>query len=217
MASIYKAVDRAGELDNTVFIFTSDNGILQGEHRIGGKNVPYEEALQQPLAILAGRKALGGSQVSEVPELTANIDFASTILEFGDAEPCARPGNCRKLDGQSLVPLMLGRSGTVPADRDILIEGGKGGNDCLYAGIRTPHLNYIEHAEKLDGGGCDREAGAELYDLDGSLGGRADPYELRNLLSPVTPGHDDPKVLAEVSRLNDRLAELRTCSGQNCR
>ena len=217
IASIYKAVDRAGELDNTVFIFTSDNGILQGEHRIGGKNVPYEEALQQPLAILAGRKALGGKQVSEVPELTANIDFASTILELGDAEPCARPGNCRELDGQSLVPLMLGRNGAVPADRDILIEGGKGGNDCLYAGIRTPHLNYVEHAEKQEGGGCDREAGAELYDLDGSLGGRADPYELRNLMSPLTPGHDDPKVLAEVRRLNDRLAELRACSGRNCR
>jgi N-acetylglucosamine-6-sulfatase len=219
IASIYDAVDKAGELDNTVFVFSSDNGILEGQHRIGGKNIPYEEALRQPMVILAGKKALGGSQVPEVSQLTANIDFAPTILQLGDAKPCARPGNCRELDGQSLVPLLKGAKSASSGfnDRDVLIEGGKGGSDCLYAGIRTPHLNYVVHAEKFAGGACDRDAGEEMYDLDGSLTGRADPYELRNLLSTAVPAHDDPKVKAEAKRLSDRLAELKKCSGSNCR
>lgn len=218
IASVYQAVKRTGELDNTVFIFTSDNGILQGQHRIGGKNVPYEDAVVQPMVILAGETALGGPQVPDVSELTSNIDFAPTILDFADGEPCARPGNCRKLDGASLIPLLKGQDPKPFTDqRDILVEGGKGGTDCAYAGIRNPHLNFTLHARPTSGGGCDRDAGEELYDLDGSLTGNADPYELDNLLSPVTPGHDDPKVLAEVSRLRDRLAELQECSGRDCR
>jgi hypothetical protein len=152
-----------------------------------------------------------------VPELTANIDLAPTILDLGDARPCARPGNCRKIDGLSMVPLLRGRKGDFPADREILIEGGKGGSDCLYAGIRTPHVNYTIHAEQFEGGACDRNAGMELYDLDGELTGKADPYELHNLTSSATPGYDDPKVRAEVRRLNRRLRELRACSGRDCR
>ena len=149
IASIYEAVDRAGELGNTVFVFTSDNGLLQGQHRIGGKNNPYEDGIRQPLAILAGREALGSGQVGRVPELTANVDLAPTILDLARAKPCARPGNCRKLDGRSLVPLLRGGDPRgFDADREILIEGGKGGGDCLYAGIRTAGLSFVEHARE---------------------------------------------------------------------
>ncbi|MEO7197211.1 MAG: sulfatase [Solirubrobacterales bacterium] len=220
VASIYRAVKRAGELDDTVFIFTSDNGILQGEHRIGGKNVPYEEGLRQPLVILAGRDALGSKGASEVAQLTANVDFAPTILGLGDAKPCARPGNCRKLDGQSLIPLLRGADPAAagfPSDREILVEGGKGGGDCLYAGIRTPGLNYSQHAEEAADGSCVRDAATELYDLSGDLTGSPDPHELENLASPVVPASDDPDVQAAISRLSARLEELRACSGASCR
>lgn len=218
VAEIYKAVDRAGELKNTVFLFTSDNGILQGQHRIGGKNIPYEEGIKQPLAVLAGRQALGGGQVSRVRELTANVDLAPTILDLGRAKPCARPGNCRKLDGRSLVPLLRGREarGFGPG-REILIEGGKGGGDCFYAGIRMAGLSFVEHARESGSGGCNREAGVELYDLDGSLSGNADPLQLDNLASAATPGSDEPRVQRTIERLNRRLRELRRCSGSDCR
>ena len=45
---------RSGQLDNTVVVYTSDNGFLLGEHRLGGKNYPYEEALRVPF-VLRGR------------------------------------------------------------------------------------------------------------------------------------------------------------------
>ena len=217
IGAIHRAVKRTGELDNTVFFFTSDNGLLQGQHRLGGKNIPYEEAIKQPLAILAGRKAIDGRQVSKVPQLTANIDLAPTILDIGDARPCARPGNCRKIDGLSMLPLLRGREGQFPVEREILIEGGKGGNDCSYAGVRTPHVSFIRHAELLEDGTCDRNAGLEFYDLDGALTGKADPYQLHSLTSPETPGYDDPRVRAELRRLKARLGELRDCSGRDCR
>ena len=219
IADVYEAVKKAGELDNTVIFFTSDNGIQQGQHRIGGKNIPYEESLLQPLVILGGKKALGGKQVSEVPELTSNIDLAPTILELGQADSCGKPGECRELDGSSLLPLMLGEKPKPPfgPDREILVEGGKGGTDCLYSGIRTPDLSFTIHAKLTEGGECIRNAGEELYDLTGALTGNPDPYELDNLLSPVTPGHDSPEVEAEVKRLRDRLAELQECSGRGCR
>lgn len=219
IGDIYRAVKKAGELDNTVFMFTSDNGIEQGQHRIGGKNIPYEDSLLQPLTILAGKRALGGEQVADVPQLTSSIDLAPTILDFADGQPCAKPGDCRQLDGSSLVPLMLGKKPQPPfgPKRDILVEGGKGGTDCLYSGIRTPDLNFTIHAKLTAGGECIRNAGEELYDLTGKLTGNPDPYELDNLLSEVTPGHDDPAVLAEVKRLRARLAELQECSGASCR
>ena len=217
VAAIHTAVKRAGELSDTVFIFTSDNGLLLGEHGLSGKNVPYEEGIHMPLAILAGKRALGGRAVAEAPELTANVDLAPTILDLADAEPCARAGNCRELDGTSLVPLLRGERGAITSNREVLIEGGKGGGDCLYAGIRTPQLSYVEHAEESSDGGCDREArGIELYDLDGSLTGQPDPHQLENLASPAITESRDPAVRAELRRLDGRLAELRRCAGASC-
>lgn len=215
-AAIVQALKRGGELRNSVVIFTSDNGILQGEHRESGKNIPYEEGIRQPLAILAGREALGGAQAPLVDGLTANVDLAPTILDLAGAKPCIGPGECRELDGRSLVPSLRGRRG-LPADREILIEGGKGGGDCLYAGIRTPGLSYLEHARERADGSCEREWAIELYDLDGELTGNPDPLQLENLASPAVPESRDPRVIAVRERLDRRLAALRRCAGADCR
>ena len=217
VAEIYEAVKKTGELNNTVFFFTSDNGVLQGQHRLGGKNVPYEEGIHMPLVVLAGAKALGGEQVREVSDLTANIDLAPTILELARARPCARPGNCRDLDGLSLVPLLKnGEASAFGDDREILIEGGKTRSDCLYAGIRTADLAYIEHAE-AGAGTCDRDAETELYDLTGELTGNPDPGQLDNLTSPAVAASEEPDVIKEARRLSRRTQELRRCDGKSCR
>lgn len=219
VADIYDAVKRTGELDNTIIFFSSDNGVLQGQHRLGGKNVPYEEGIHMPLAVLAGKDVLGGRAVSRVSELTSNVDFAPTILELAKAKPCARPNNCRQLDGSSLVPLLKGTDAPEDAgfgpDREILIEGGKARGDCFYAGIRTPRLVYLEYAEQTSSG-CDRDAEAELYDLTGSLTGDADPGQLQNLTSPLVETANDAVVLDAVERLSRRLEILRSCSGKSC-
>ncbi len=48
---VARALDRTGDLDNTIFVFTSDNGYNNGSHRLIHKMAPYEESLRVPLAI----------------------------------------------------------------------------------------------------------------------------------------------------------------------
>ena len=217
IGSLYRAVQRAGELNNTVFVFSSDNGVIRGQHRLAGKNAPYEEGIHMPMVMLAGKEALGQKAVKNVPELTANIDFAPTILDLANAKACAQPGNCRALDGRSLLPLMRGKEAGFPADRQVLIEGGKGRSQCLYSGIRTPGLSYLERDQEAADGTCERDVATELYDLDGRLTGQPDPFQLDNLASPTVPASSEPQVQDAINRLHRRVEQLRSCSGQSCR
>jgi N-acetylglucosamine-6-sulfatase len=138
VAKLVRTLRDTGELDNTYFIYTSDNGYLHGEHRVqGGKSVPYEEAIRVPLVIRGpgiprGRTARG---------MVINADLAPTILAATGASPGL------PLDGTSILPLATHpkrRSG-----RDLLIETRK------FTAIRTRRHIYVEWANG------DRE----LYDL----------------------------------------------------
>jgi len=147
---IVAALTAAGELDNTLVVFTSDNGWMQGEHRIpSGKVVPYEESIRVPL-IISGPGVPAGKRVTT---LAANIDLAPTILDAADA-PAALP-----LDGRSLLPIAVQDPGEA---RAIVIETGPKERGAWYAGLRTPRWKYVEHST----------GERELYDLS------ADPYEL---------------------------------------
>ncbi|MGH2993786.1 MAG: sulfatase family protein, partial [Solirubrobacterales bacterium] len=86
---IVQTLKREDQLDNTVIIFTSDNGYFQGEHRISvNKTFPYEEALRVPLAIRVPPGVAGGGGAGKVKELVSNIDLAPTILDLAGGEPC---------------------------------------------------------------------------------------------------------------------------------
>ncbi|HEU4426595.1 MAG TPA: sulfatase [Pilimelia sp.] len=154
VASIVAALRSHGELDNTLIVFTSDNGWMQGEHRITqGKVVPYEESIRVPLMI-RGPGLPAGRQVSTI---AANIDLAPTILDVTGATAGVT------LDGQSLVPIA---NSTDTLLRGIVIETGpRTGNARWYAGIRSPRWKYVEHSS----------GERELYDLN------LDPYELRSV------------------------------------
>src|SRR5215210_523637 len=96
VASLIKELENAGELDNTYIFFTSDNGFLQGEHRIPqGKERPYEESAHIPLFVWGPGIAAG----SEVEQLVLNTDFAPTFADLAKVEFAA--------DGRSLAPLLL--------------------------------------------------------------------------------------------------------------
>jgi arylsulfatase A-like enzyme len=149
---IIAALDAVGELDNTIVLFTSDNGFFFGEHRIAaGKDWFYEPSIRVPLMM----RGPGVPRDAVQRSLVANIDLAPTILEF------ARAQALREMDGRSMVPLLEGQPG--PEDRAVLLQNG--GPYRPNFGVRTPRYVYIEY----DAG--DRE----LYDL------RRDPGQLRNL------------------------------------
>lgn len=84
--------------DNTVIIYTSDNGFLCGAHGYGSKVLPLEESARAPLMIFDPRSS-NTSKGLRTSSLTANIDFAPTILKLAGLPI---PEN---MDGVSLLPL----------------------------------------------------------------------------------------------------------------
>ncbi|MEO1370811.1 MAG: sulfatase, partial [Acidobacteriota bacterium] len=110
-----------GDLDNTYVFFVSDNGLLWGEHRLGGKAAPYEESIRIPMAV-RGPTTPAGETFSH---LVANIDLAPTLLELAGA-PLPEA-----VDGESFVRAFEGGVGPA-AWRDALqielLTGNPNGN-----------------------------------------------------------------------------------------
>jgi N-acetylglucosamine-6-sulfatase len=212
---LVEAFADAGELGKTIFVFTSDNGYFNGEHRLRtGKGLPYEEAIRVPLAIRVPPKYLGDRERVPLVELpTANIDLAPTLLQLARAQPCDREGSCRALDGRSLVPLLKGKPGwpenrTVVIEQQNELEGVERRRDfgaCTYFGLRSPSELYVEHRAFLDPatGSCVQQSPpfVEHYDL------LADPFQTQNLLLPGAELSEHQAALAE------RLQVLRNCAG----
>lgn len=88
-----------GVADNTVVIYTSDNGYICGSHGYGSKVLPMEESSRVPLMIYDPRSQASGKQL-RCDRLTGNIDFAPTILALAGLPI---PTN---IDGKSLLPLL---------------------------------------------------------------------------------------------------------------
>jgi N-acetylglucosamine-6-sulfatase len=211
IGSIASALRHTGQLERTVVVFTSDNGLQLGDHRLVDKSEPYEASIHMPLAIRVPARYLHGSPpVRTVPELAANIDVAPTLLDLAGARPC-RGGRCEPLDGRSLLPLIAGRTGAWPADRGILVEAGLGPSPCKFRGIRTPDDIYIERLAPNASGGCALVGAPEQYNL------LTDPFQLENLAFPKVHASEDPAVQARRDELASRLESLRNCAGQSCR
>ncbi|MFN3167584.1 MAG: sulfatase [Phycisphaeraceae bacterium] len=80
---LYDTLEQAGELDNTVIIFTSDNGFLFGEHGQFAKGVPWEESLRVPLLVRWGDRLQPG-RVDD--SLIAQADLGVTIADLLGAQ-----------------------------------------------------------------------------------------------------------------------------------
>jgi N-acetylglucosamine-6-sulfatase len=151
VAGIIRALRASGELDKTLIVFTSDNGFLNGEHRVpSGKVLPYEPSIRVPL-IVRGPGVPAGLRLTQP---VANIDLAPTIVEAASAT------SGRDMDGHSLLPLF--QNGQIRFERDLLIEGPPGSKN--FAAIRTARYFYAEYSNGEH----------ELYDL------AHDPYELKS-------------------------------------
>lgn len=185
------------ELDDTVIVFTSDNGFFYGEHRIPkGKPSPYEENLRMPLTIYVPPKFRDRADLVPTTNApVANIDIAPTFLELADTEPCRTKRICRVMDGRSLMPLMDG-SGGWPNPRAIGVELG----ECDYRGIRYERQVYFQYSAENADGTCGPVNGIETYDLD------SDPYQLDNL-APVD-GFDDRE-----AQLRELALRMSQCAG----
>jgi N-acetylglucosamine-6-sulfatase len=178
---------------NTLVVFVSDNGWLQGQHRIpGDKFLPYEESLRVPL-ILRGPGVPKGKTVHGQ---VSNIDFAATLLDV------ARAHAGRPQDGVSLMP--AARDPKRHPNKLVEIEAPRplfeqnvpvNAWDRPYKGVRTERYTYVRYTETGD---------VELYDR------KVDPGELLNRASFAAYA----KVRAHLAA---KLAKLDKCRGKSCR
>lgn len=197
VARVIDELERRDALEDTLIVFTSDNGFLLGEHRVyEGKYLAYEPSIRVPLLIRGPgveRGATSGMFVS-------NIDLAPTLL-------AAAGISAEAMDGQPLQPYLA--EPELRAPRAILLETTSGPEIARvaaaldledpavsrgYVGIRTPRYSYVRYVS----------GDAELYDL------ARDPYQLTSV--DADPSYDHVRAWLEV-----HLARLLTCAGVQCR
>jgi arylsulfatase A-like enzyme len=173
-------LDKNGLADNTIVVYTSDQGFFLGDHDWFDKRFMYEESLTIPFLVRWPGRVKAGS-VSD--GMILNVDFAPTLL---DAAGAAVPAD---MQGKSFLPLLRGES---PADwrtsmyyryyhypQDHRVQP--------HYGVRTERYKLI----------CFNKIGRwELYDLT------KDPHELKNLYA-------DPAHAATVRDLKEEMYRLK--------
>ncbi len=161
---IIETLEGLGELNNTLIMFSSENGYFYGEHGLTvERRLPYEESVRNPLLMRYPKLIEAGTEVNS-PVVT--IDLAPTVLDLAGVEIP------KHVQGNSLIPLLSGQADRV--HDAILIEFYSHENPFLW----TAKLDYrIVRKGKYKLIRWIRfEDEAELYDLE------ADPYELDNLV-----------------------------------
>jgi choline-sulfatase len=152
---LWTALEETGQLEHTIFVYTSDHGESLGEHGLWLKNNLYDVAARIPM-VVAGANLPRGVTV-DTP--VAHVDLIRTFLEWGGAETHDR------LRGHSLAPLMRGRAGGHPGWA--YSESHSEGNCTGSFMVRKGDWKYI-HFTWYDG---------LLYNL------AEDPGELRNRIA----------------------------------
>jgi len=185
LGEIYEALRAAGTLDNTLIIFTTDNGFLLGEHGAIDKRAMWEESIRVPM-IVRYPPLIPKARV--VNEMVLHIDLAPSILAACGAKPL------ENIHGRSWTDLLAATGG--PWRKSFLYEYNYE-KQFPYTpnvrGVRTDEWKYIRYPH--GDGGADRWK-AELYHL------KEDPLETKNLI-------DDPSVRVVQQELIWELERLQ--------
>lgn len=187
---------QSGQLDNTVIIYTGDQGFMLGEHDYQDKRWMYEESQRMPFLVRYPKSIPAGQRLDSIIE---NVDYGPTMLEFAGAPI---PDG---VQGRSFKSLL--ESGVEPSDwkkeayyrywMHMVHHDNPG-----HMGIRTKTHKLIYYYGCNYDGGYQTPAGWELYDLVN------DPQETRNL-------YHDPYHAKLVAELKFRLAETRRRVGDD--
>ncbi|BDD12195.1 N-acetylglucosamine-6-sulfatase (plasmid) [Fulvitalea axinellae] len=182
---VLEYLEKKGQLDNTLIIYTSDQGFYLGEHGWFDKRFMYEESFRTPLLIRYPKLVKPGS-VSK--EMCMNLDFAPTMLDIAGLDI---PWD---VQGESMKPL-LANAGVVP-------DSVEWRNSMYYHYYEFPGSHNVSRHYGVSDGKFKLirfYKGAvswELYDLEN------DPKEMKNL-------YNDPAYAKHISRLKKELKRLQ--------
>lgn len=167
-----------GLLDNTMIVYTSDQGFYMGEHGWFDKRFMYEESFRTPLLVY-----LPGGKKGDITEMVQNIDYAPTFLDLAGVEVP------KDIQGVSMLPLLEGKKVKnwrkslyyhyyeYPAEHSV----------CRHYGVKTDRYVLIHFYNDIDAW--------ELYDL------KTDPEELHNLYGKPGTEQITGKLKKELLRL----------------
>jgi arylsulfatase A-like enzyme len=184
VGKLLRLLDELKLAEDTVFVFSSDNGYYLGEHNLGDKRSAYEEAMRIPMLVRYPRLAAAGRTDDR---LVLNVDPAPTFLELaGQPVPAA-------MHGRSWQPLLAGKADAPWREAFFycyFYERGFG--TPTTTAVRTADaklIKYPGHAEWT-----------EVFDL------KADPYETRNLAADPAAVDLRKKLEAEYERQTAAIA-----------
>jgi arylsulfatase A-like enzyme len=184
---VLNSLDEKRFADNTLVVYTSDNGFFLGEHGLFDKRLMYEPSIRIPMLVRLPSRFRSGRVDSD--HMVLNVDLAPTLLELAGIEPPAG------LHGRSFLPLLDGRD--FPWRDAFLYEYYEyPAAHCVRKnrGIRTDRWKLIHFFEQPEEW--------ELYDL------KTDPDEMVNLA-----GRREER--DRVRRLRERMDALRRKVGDS--
>ncbi len=196
LARLFAYLEESGQMDNTLIIYTGDQGFMLGEHDYQDKRWMFDETQHMPFLVRYPKAIKPGTRTNAIVE---NVDYAPTMLDFaGIPVPASMQGKSFK---------SICETGTEP-------DGWK--QEAYYrywmhmehhdnpgqVGIRTKTHKLIFYYGADYEGGYRTPAGWELYDL------KNDPEETVNQ-------YDNPEFAPVVKELKERLAALRKNIGDD--
>jgi arylsulfatase A-like enzyme len=148
--------------DNTVVVFTSDNGFYLGEHRSGDKRSAYDESLRIPL-LVRYPKLTQPSRGKTIDQMALNLDLAPTFLDLAGVDVP------KSMQGRSWRPLLEGNAASANWRSAFFYEYFYERNYAIptVLAVRADKAKLIKYPSHDDW--------TELFDL------AADPYETKNL------------------------------------
>lgn len=154
IGNLLQTLEETGQLENTVVIYTSDHGEMNGEHGMWRKSNFYEASARIPLQIMFPEKMSTGKRIFDVVSL---VDLTATLVDIGGGQ------NITQFDGDSLLPLIQGNT---TEWKDFAFS------EYLAHGVQRPMAMLRKGQYKLNYSLGDPP---ELYDIN------EDPGEFHNL------------------------------------
>ena len=196
LGRLFKHLEETGQMDNTVIIYTGDQGFMLGEHDYQDKRWMCEESMRMPFLVRYPKTVKAGQNFDTIIE---NVDYAPTMLDFA---------------GAAIPQSVQGRS-----FKSLLETGEEAGDwkkaayyrywmhmahhdNPAHLGMRTKRYKLIYFYGCNYQGGYQTPAGWELYDM------KNDPHETKNL-------YHNPKHAKLAQSLKGWLAKVRKRVGDD--
>jgi N-acetylglucosamine-6-sulfatase len=194
LARLFKHLEDTGQMDNTVIMYTGDQGFMLGEHDYQDKRWMYEESQRMPFLVRYPKSIKAGLRSDAIIE---NVDFAPTMLDFA---------------GVKTPTMMQGKS------FKSICESGKEPAGWKQAAYYRYWMHMAHHANPGHVGIRTKEHKLIFYYGCDYKGGKRTPpawelYNLKNDPKEMVNQYSNPEYAGVVSKLKAQLAELRKTVG----